>query len=100
MTTYSLTAKPAYAVVAWVDDNHVYVELPCTDGPPYITKYANTEAGLSKALGLMRDIHRKMKPVGGTFNLTQHPKLIRRDGKASGASHAKARAILKQMKII
>ncbi len=71
---YSSTGRPAWAITAWVDDSYVYTELPVKDGPPLIQKYAFSEAGLSKALGLMRDLHRKLSdPTVGKPQLAQHP---------------------------
>jgi hypothetical protein len=71
--SYSASGKPAWAITCWVDDSFVYTEIPCTDGPPLITKHAFSEAGLSKALGMMRDLHRKLAPQGGYHKLVPHP---------------------------
>lgn len=71
---FSSTGRPAWAITAWVDDSYVYTELPVKDGPPLIQKYAFSEAGLSKALGLMRNLHRKLSdPTVGQPQLQPHP---------------------------
>ncbi len=78
MTTYAPTARPPWAVTAWCDDNYIYVELPCTDGPPYIFKESLTEGGLSRCLHLMRDARRKQAPrITGNFDVARHPKIQR-----------------------
>lgn len=55
--TYCTTARPPWAVTMWSDCNNVYVEIPTKSGPPYIMRFPTTEAGLSKALGIMRKAH-------------------------------------------
>lgn len=94
------SGKPTWAVVAWVDDNSVFIELPCKDGPPYIQKFAFSDAGLSKALGLMRDLHRKQRPQGGTYAFAKHPKIKAAKGDFTEAQRANARDVLKRLKII
>lgn len=101
MTTYLPSGRPAWAVTMWMDDSAVYMELPCKDGPPYITRYELCEGGLSKALGMMRDIYRASAPTGGSYNLTKHPILVKNE-KALGdeATRAKTRAVLKRLGMI
>lgn len=98
MTTTAKSAKPVWAVTAWVDDNNVFVELPTTDAPNYIMKFDLTEAGLSKALKLMRDTHRKAQPTGGYYQLPQQP-IVRKVSKSQFTEdqRAKARATLKRL---
>lgn len=48
------TAKPSWAVVTWLTDTHIYIEIPASAGQPYITKFSITEGGLSKALNFLR----------------------------------------------
>lgn len=102
MITFALSGKPSHAVVAWVDDTHVYVELPCKDAPPFITKYSLTEGGLSSALNLMREIHRKERPTGSRYKIEDHPKLRKiepKSGSFTEDARAKTRDILKRLKI-
>lgn len=70
MTFAGKTSAPEWAVTAWVDDRYVYVELPVITGPNYVTKFPLTEAGLSKALNLMRKTHRSSRPMGGYHDLS------------------------------
>lgn len=37
-----------------VDDRYVYIEIPSKTGSPYVDKFPLCEAGLSKALNLLR----------------------------------------------
>lgn len=47
------TAAPPHSLLCWLDDRWVYVELPSAIGP-VVMKYERSEAGLSKALNLLR----------------------------------------------
>lgn len=49
--------RPPHAVLCWVDDVNVYVELP--GSPPYIQAYPLTDAGLSKALNVLKNRRRE-----------------------------------------
>lgn len=95
---FAHSAHPAWAVTCWVDDNHVYVELPVKDSAPYITKHSLTEAGLSKALGQLRDIHRERRG-SANYTIAPHPK-FKPKGDFSDAQREKARDVLKRLKII
>ena len=105
MTTFASSARPPWAVTMWVDDHAVYMELPVKNGPPYITKHEFCEGGLSKALGMMRDIYRAQAPSGGSYNLTKHPlieanaKAKSRSPQATDAQREAARATLKRLGI-
>lgn len=57
--------RPPHAVVCWVDEMNVYVELPM-EPTPYIQKYPITEAGFHKALSALKDIHDR---IGRTYVL-------------------------------
>ena len=48
---------PSHAVIAWADSSAVYVELP--GSPGHTLRFALSDSGLSKALNLMRQIHRQ-----------------------------------------
>ena len=51
----SLThAAPPHALLCWLDDRYVYIEIPSKTGSPYVDKFPLCEAGLSKALNLLR----------------------------------------------
>lgn len=55
--------RPKWAVIAWVDDTNVYVEIPSKEGPPYIHKESLSENGLYRALNLMKKAYAKDKPA-------------------------------------
>lgn len=99
--SFAPSGRPTWAITCWADDVAVYVELPCKDGPPYITKYALTEAGLSKALSLMRELHRKAQPAGSSYSAPIHPKTkYDAKGEFTKDQRASARNVLKRLKII
>lgn len=45
---------PPHAVLCWIDDLAVYVELPCLDGTFHRLTFPLSESGLSRALNLLR----------------------------------------------
>jgi len=55
--TFATSAKPRWAVIAWVDHNNVFIEIPIKDKAPFIDKFPLTAAGLGEALGKMRNYH-------------------------------------------
>lgn len=90
------TGAPAWAVICWADDNNIYIKLRGVHGP-YITKYSLSEAGLSKALFLMKDCHTKMaSPIyqAQGVNLAYKPK-----GDFNEQQRERAREVLKRLKI-
>jgi len=52
MSATVTTFKPPWALTCWVDERYVYIELP--GAVPYIERFALAEAGLSKALNILR----------------------------------------------
>lgn len=95
MTTAALSARPVYAVTMWCDFTNIYVELPVSGGPPYITKYALTEGGLSKALATMRDLHAKAN--ASDFIMPIHPLLMKN---SSAPQRDNALAVLRKLKLV
>jgi hypothetical protein len=57
MSATITTFKPPWALTCWVDDRFVYVEL--AGAIPYIERFALCEAGLSKALNILRSRRRE-----------------------------------------
>lgn len=101
--THSITARPAWAVTAWVDNTHVYIEIPAAKlgDPPYIEKHSLTEGGLGKALGFMKSLHAKHEPQGGYYQLPEMK--ITRKGPtviASEGTREKVRAILRSKGLV
>lgn len=52
--TFAPSAAPPHALLCWLDDRYVYIEIPSKTGHPYVDKFPLCEAGLSKALNLLR----------------------------------------------
>lgn len=92
------SARPAWAVTAWTDNNAVYIELPSKTGVPYIQKFALSDGGLSKALSLMRSLHRTIEPLGGDYQIPLNPG-IKKAQTFSEDSRKATREILKRLKI-
>jgi hypothetical protein len=57
MSATVTTFKPPWALTCWIDDRYVYVELP--GAMPYIERFALCDAGLSKALNILRSRRRE-----------------------------------------
>ena len=98
MTTPAPTFHPPYAVICWCDDNWIYVEVPCKEGPPLITKWELTDGGLSRALKLMRDSRIKHVQITGTHSFLQaEPKVYRKPGSFSEAQRKGAAELLRKL---
>ena len=54
MTTLAPFAHPPHALLCWIDDVNIYIEIPSTVGNPYVQKFPIVEGGLSKALNFLR----------------------------------------------
>lgn len=52
--TIAPRAAPPHALLCWIDDRYIYVELPTTFGQPFVEKFELCNDGLSKALNLLR----------------------------------------------
>lgn len=97
--TAAKSARPPWAIVAWVDDNSIYTEIPCVSGPPLIQKYALTEGGLSTALNFLRHFHRQHQPKGGDYKITLQANIKTPKVSGTSAEREKAREILKKLRI-
>lgn len=95
------SAAPPYAATMWMDHSNIYLEIPAIDnGPPYIAAYACTEGGLSKALGMMRELYQKSQPLGGTYTIPNNPMIKRGNiNNFSPAQREAARKVLKKLGI-
>lgn len=96
MSAYATTGRPPWAVTMWADNEFVYVELPCKEGPPYITKYSLTSAGLDKALKTMQQVHKSTGAKAYTA-ISREP--LRSKAFSEGQRES-TRAVLKRLKII
>ena len=99
MADAARSARPPWALTCWVDDNFIYSEVPCANGPPLIQKYPLTEGGLSHALNFLRTFHRKHQPTGGDYKITLQANIKRAKPEGNEAQRAKAREILRKLNI-
>ena len=100
------SGRPSWAVVVWLDDQNVYVELPCKDTAPYIMKFPLSENGLSQALHLMKDARKKPAKANGIASWTggkqatlPAPKVNRISPAFDDGQRLAARNLLRKLKI-
>jgi hypothetical protein len=94
------TAAPTWARRVWADATHIFLEIPCKDGPPFIQKYSKSEGGLSKALDLICLAFRQESPRGGSYPLLKHPRTQKPGiNNFSQEQRDRASAVLKRLKI-
>lgn len=97
--TYDLSARPPWALVVWTDDNNVFTEVPCKDGPPLIQKYPLTDHGLGRALNFLKAFHKKHQPTGGDYKITLQAKIKKPAVVGTDAQREQVRSVLKRLKI-
>lgn len=56
MTTTLPSGAPPWARKLWYDNQAIYLEMPVVNHPPIIMKFDWTDAGLNKALKMMRQV--------------------------------------------
>lgn len=94
--TVAPTARPAWAVTAWADDNAIYIELPSIHGP-CVLRYPFSESGLSKALHLMSSQHKKLNsPI---YQAPGVNPAYKPQGGFSEQQRERAREVLRRLKI-
>lgn len=96
------SAAPKWARKVWADPSFIYLEVPCTNGgPPLIQKYEKCDGGLAKALTLICLAFHQEAPKPGSYVIAPNP-LTKGPGinNFSGEQRAKARDVLKKLKII
>lgn len=94
MTAEFLPAhKPRWAVIAYVDNNNVFVEIPVKDQAPFIAKYPLTAAGLGEALSRMKAYHAEKS---GPPVYTVPPRIASTPSPYRDDTRAKAQAILRK----
>lgn len=89
------SGRPPSTAIAWATKDALFVEIPCRDGPPYITRYPRTADGLAKALNVLV----KNESKGGTTILREHPKIAKNVKAFSEDQRERARAALKKVGI-
>lgn len=95
--TAASTARPAATAIAWATKDAIFVEIPCRDGPPYITRYRKTLDGLTAALNILIE-HEELQPRSVPAS---HPKVnkIDRVPWATQRQREATREILRKLKI-
>lgn len=94
---YASSAKPRWAVTAWVDANNVFIEIPIKDKPPFISKYPLTTDGLSLALNQMKKFH---TIEAGPPQFVIPPRVAANNSKYSDDTRSKALAVLRKHGIL
>lgn len=88
--------RPPHAVTMWCDDTRIFVELPAKEGPPYIIDFPLTEAGLSRAVNILK-VEKKKVGASGKYKAEPDPRIKRKVETHNEETREKARAILKKM---
>jgi hypothetical protein len=97
--TYAPTARPHYAVSAWLDDHNVFVEIPVRDQPPFIAKYRNDPEGFAQALRAMREYHRAQE-APPKYTPPARPSTTLPPSAYPDTTRAKAHAILTKLGLL
>lgn len=100
--THAPSAAPPHALLCWLDDRYVYVEIPSKTGSPFVDKFPLCEAGLSKALNLLRLRYDELSSSMKNYTVpTAEPSL--KNGKPpiqTSAQRDAALAILRKMGLV
>ena len=94
---YATSARPHWAVTAWVDANNVFIEIPIKDKPPFIAKFPRTPSGLAEALAKMMAYH-VLEAGPAVYEIPPRPVLA--ESSLTTNRKAMARAILRKHGII
>lgn len=107
MTATPTDLRPPWARYMWFDSEHIYIEMPVTDGPPIILKERWTEAGLNKMLHLMKRTAEVSAAYQGKNGWEKPHPIVRRPRdpakpkpEMSTESRSTARNILKKLGMI
>jgi len=106
MTKAGKTGAPPWARLTWYDSEAIYMELPVVGHPPIIQKFLWTDAGLNKALKLMKVEYDAAGPHRERNGWSLDHPIIKREvrGKpapvATKESRSIARSILKKLGMI
>lgn len=93
-TTTAISARPPRAAIAWTVNGRLFVEYPCTDGPPYIIAMACSTENLVKALNIMIE---NPAPTPKAEVVASHPKVRRVQVTVSEDARNAAAAIVRRM---
>jgi hypothetical protein len=107
MSNIAPTGAPPWARKLWYDSASIYLEMPVTDHPPIILKFDFTDAGLSKALKMMKQVAETSAEYAGKNGWERpHPVVKRFTQNAKPApqmtteSRSLARDILRKLRMI
>lgn len=96
-------SPPAHALLCWVDDRSVYIQVPVLNNPmPLIQSYPLTEGGLSKALNFLRVRYEALPSYERNYT-TSAPPLSSKNGKPpvqTDAERIQALAVLRKMGLV
>lgn len=102
MATLALPAAPPHALLCWLDDRFVYVSLPTVSGQPFVEKFALCDAGLGKALNLLRLRYDELPTAQKNYTIPPVP-ITLRNGKPpvqTEDQRTQALAVLRKMGIV
>lgn len=94
---------PPWGALVWVDNTHIYAELPNKNGPPMVLKHPNTAAGFAKILESCNVRFKAAVPKGGYYQLPAPPPAQRipegvtKANVGTEASRAEALKVLKKL---
>lgn len=98
--TFAPAAAPPWARKMWYDSENIYIEMPVVDHPPIVLKFAWTDAGLNKALKLMRKVAETSAEYQGKNGWVKpHPvvKRFQRDVKPKPEMTTESRGIARNL---
>jgi hypothetical protein len=95
-------SPPAHALLCWVDDRNVYIQVPVKNNPmPLIQSYPKTEGGLSKALNFLRTRYEELPSYERNYTAPSAPVSLK-NGKPpiqTDEQRAAALAVLRKLGI-
>ena len=91
------TARPPRTAIAWATKDGLFCEIPCRDGPPYVTRFRLTVEGLTAALNILIE---QPEAAPRPAVVSAHPRVRRPVPKFDEGERAKVHDILKSLKII
>ena len=94
---FAITARPLKAAIAWVNGKDIFVEIPCKNGPPLITRYRKTAEGLAAALNIICETP---EVESRTLVQTAHPAIRRPKPVFDEAERQGVRNVLKKLNVI
>ena len=94
---FAITARPLKAAIAWVNGKDIFVEIPCKNGPPLITRYRKTAEGLAAALNIICETP---EVESRTLVQTAHPAIRRPRPVFDETERQGVRDVLKKLNVI